>query len=107
MKGAVLALLLVAAPGQAQTLPRIALYASAAADLRSTWHQMDRGYVELNPILGQSRVRQAGIVIGLTTLADLAASHIAHTGHPRIATVTRLALGGFHFGCAIHNERLK
>lgn len=102
-----LAILLATGTAHAQSVPRIAMYASAMTDLHSTWAGMQRGYRESNPLLGTGKVRQTGTVMGLTALADVAASRIARNGHPHIATATRLTIGAFHFGCAAHNWRMR
>ena len=84
---------------------RIALYGATAADLGTTWRAMNAGYVEANPILGQSRAVQGAIVAGSVVALTLLTQRLYHNGHPRLATVLNLVVAGEHGFAAWYNSR--
>lgn len=85
---------------------RLVLYSGLALDLASTEPGMGRQYRELNPALGQNRVRRIGTAVGLTIGFDLL-SHIAKKdGHPKIAAGMNFAAGAVHFSFAVRNLKV-
>ena len=111
--------LLTATPGKAQgresietqyTRPnalfrasQVAVYGSAAADLATTWRGLGPYRREVNPILGQSRVRQGSIVLGTSVALNLLTGKLYKSGHPKVATVLNFIIAGGHSYAAVKN----
>lgn len=107
IKQLILGVAILAAPLKAHAIDqynfatRSFLYSSVAADLASTWR---KGRIETNPILGQSKTRQASLAIGSALGADLIASRITNR---KLSHIVRLAVGSIHWTAAAHNRSIK
>lgn len=106
-----LVLLTIPAEAQAQELQLLkphpasqsVLYGGAAFDLGTTWAGIRYGRLkEGNPIAGQGKVQQAGLVIGVAVVTDLITRRIGRT-HPRLATFTNFFAGGLHIAAGAWN----
>jgi hypothetical protein len=78
---------------------------AAAADLASTHVAMQRGAVELNPLM---REPAAAFVFKAATVAGTAAlcSELRDRGHSRAAKVARWVVAGVWLGIAANNVRV-
>jgi len=88
-----------------------ALYGATAADYASTRISIEHfGYKELNPVLGQTRARQAVLMFGSTVASDFISRFLTQKKHPQFVQYTGIALRylkiGTHTSAAIMNTRL-
>lgn len=95
--------LFIASQVQAQSLPRLALYASTAADLATTEFALHQGFTEANPILSQSRIQRISICAGATFALDLSARWFQRNGHRRAASILLWSVTGAHIGASVWN----
>jgi len=103
--GMIFAILLFASTANAQAIPRAILYGGTAFDLRTTWTGMQHGAREANPLMGQSKPRQAAVAAGSAMAVDWLALVLERDGHGRQATWLRVAVGVGHVVCAVFNMR--
>ena len=82
---------------------QFAVYASAASDLATTWRGLSPDRQELNPVLGQSRLRQGTIVMGSAVVMSFATTKLFRAGHPKLATALNFFIAGGHSYAAARN----
>ena len=86
---------------------RFALFATTVADIQTTWHGIDRGGYELNPVLGQSRAQQGLVAGGSVAALTLMTERLYNAGHRKMALIINVAVAGEHGFAAWHNARIK
>jgi hypothetical protein len=84
---------------------RMTLYGSAISDLGTTWHGLNQGRYEANPVLGQSRVRQGALVMGSVVALDFVSRGLFKSGHPKLAAVVNFIVSGAHGYATVRNAR--
>jgi hypothetical protein len=86
---------------------RFALFAITVADVETTWHVIDRGGHELNPVLGQSRAQEALIAGGSVAALTVVTERLYKTGHRKLALIMNVAASGGHGFAAWHNAGIR
>lgn len=76
------------------------------ADLHSTKRALDRGYVEVNPLLAGSFPQIAVKKSLLSAGCLFGAWWLDRHGHPKLANGIRFGGGGVGVAAAIHNQRV-
>jgi hypothetical protein len=76
-----------------------------ALDMWTTQRGIDRGGVELNPVLGNSAIRRNATMIGFSG-AIILVNEFARKDHPKMANLDEITMGGIHTAVAAHNWRV-
>ena len=79
----------------------LTLWLSTAADYQSGF-QTGR---ELNPVLGQNKVRQAAFMVVSSGIATAAAHYLERKGHGNWSKAILIIGTGAHAGAAMHNYK--
>ena len=102
----VLVLVLRSTSMHAQTLGYVSVISGNVADWVTTSQALDRGAIEVNPLMGSHPTSTQLAVVKLTSITMQCAmiAMLKHTGHPKMATWIGVGVGAGYGAIAWHNS---